>query len=46
MAAANVKQIKDYFEMSLPEFKREWLALPEKDRKEIAEGIGNGSLTY
>ena len=44
--AASIKEVKEFFGMTLPEMKAEWIPLPEKDKKEIMEGIGNGSLTY
>jgi len=31
---------------SLRQFKEEWDALTDKDKNDIREGIGNGSLTY
>lgn len=54
MAKATVKDIKEFFAMGMAEFKTEWigtdrpvhLKLTDKDKADIAEGIGNGSLTY
>lgn len=48
MAKANIKVIKEFFAMGMAEFKREWVegGLTDKDKEEIAEGIGNGTLTY
>jgi hypothetical protein len=50
---AGVKEIKEFFHtderpMRLPEMKAEWVngGLTEQDRAEIAQGIGDGSLTY
>jgi hypothetical protein len=51
-----VKLVKEFFGMSLPEMKSEWIQrdlaeidpkkLTDKDKEELASGIGNGSLTY
>lgn len=49
MAAATIKQIADYFRMegqTLTDFSKEWKALPEEDKNQLREGLGNGSLTY
>lgn len=48
MADATLKEIKDFFGMTLPEMKKEWTGgkLTDKDKKELAEGIGNGTFTY
>lgn len=48
---AGVKDIQKFFDtperpMGLADMKREWLGLPEADRREIAMGIGDGSLAY
>lgn len=39
-------QIMAYFGMSAEEMKREWLKLTPGDKKEIRDGIENGSYTY
>lgn len=54
MAAANTKEVKEFFEMGMAEFKDEWIGkdkpdhqkLTPEDKRQIAEGIGNGTLTY
>jgi hypothetical protein len=50
---AGVKEIKEFFgtderPMGLAEMKAEWVkgGLTDQDRAEIAQGIGDGSLTY
>ena len=42
----DLKKIKEYFGMTLPEMKREWVPLPEADKAQIWQGIQDGSLTY
>ena len=49
----DLKAVKEYFNtperpMTLPDMKAEWVkgGLTDQDRAEIAEGIGDGSLTY
>lgn len=40
-------RIRDFFEFrSTQEFSREWKALPEQGKRDIREGIENGTLTY
>lgn len=54
MAEASVKDVRDFFEMTMPEMKREWMGvgedpskkLTDEDKKQLKEGIGNGTLTY
>lgn len=46
---ATLKAVADYFRKpgeTLKGFSDEWKALPDKDKNEIKEGLGNGSLTY
>ena len=45
---ASVKDIKDFFGMTLGDMKKEWTGghLTEKDKAELSQGIGDGSLTY
>lgn len=54
---AGVKEVQQFFnspgvtgeqrDMGLADMKREWMALPVADRKEIQRGgLGDGSLTY
>lgn len=43
---AGMKDVREFFGMSLPEMKAEWVSLPEKDKAEILAGLSNGSLTY
>jgi hypothetical protein len=45
---ANVKEIKDFFGMTLPEMKKEWIngGLTDADKEQLAKGIGDGSFTY
>lgn len=47
MAEASLKEIKDFFGYeSLSAFSKDWKILPETDRKDIREGLSNGTLTY
>lgn len=55
MAAATIKAVKDYFNENLPKsdprssvsgFGAEWKQLTDEDKKQIQEGLGNGTLTY
>lgn len=45
---ATVKEVKDYFGMSLTEMKAEWVqgGLTAEDKEQIMTGIGNGTRTY
>lgn len=42
----NLRLIKEFFGMTLPEMKREWVPLPEADKAQIWQGIKDGTLTY
>lgn len=58
MAEAAVKDIKEFFGLNMAEMKAEWLGkdnvgnpvttptLTAEDKKQILEGLGNGTLTY
>ncbi len=46
MADANLKEIMAYFGMTGSQMTKEWKLLSDEDKKEIKEGLGNGSLTY
>ena len=45
---ATVKDVKEFFGMTLTEMKTEWVKgnLTDQDKKEILTGIGNETLTY
>ncbi len=47
-AQTDLKAVKEFFGMELPEMKAEWAkgGLTSKDREQIAGGIRDGSLTY
>lgn len=48
-AQATLKQVTDYFRLpgqTLKGFTEEWKALSEKDKEDLKNGIGNGTLTY
>lgn len=46
--AATVKEVKDFFGMTLAEMKKEWINgnLTPEDKRQIMEGIGDGTLSY
>lgn len=46
MPDATLKDIMKFFGMTSQDFTKEWKRLPEKDRKELKAGIGDGTLTY
>lgn len=46
MAEATLKEIREFFGMDVKTFRQEWTALSDKDKKEIREGMSNGSMTY
>ena len=49
---ATVKDVKEFFGMTLAEMKAEWMGkgngavLSDQDKQDILAGLGNGSLTY
>lgn len=54
---ATIKQVADYFKIgdgtvaadprnSLSAFGKEWRELPEDEKQQIRQGIGDGTLTY
>lgn len=44
---ATLKDVSAFFEFpSLGAFRAEWSKLSDEDKRELREGIGNGSLTY
>jgi hypothetical protein len=49
MAAASIKDVADYFRKGnqpLKEFTEEWKLLSDKDKEELKQGIGDGTLDY
>lgn len=46
MAAATLKEIMAFFGMAPSEMTKEWKSLTDKDKEQIKNGIGDGSLTY
>lgn len=43
----SLKDIKDLFGYpTLAAFSKDWKELTDKDKEQIKEGIGNGTLTY
>lgn len=41
-----LKKIMEFFEMPIGQFGKEWKQLSEDARRQIRDGIENGSLTY
>ena len=47
MAEATLTDVKNFFGYStLSDFSKDWKEVPDADRKQIRDGIGDGSLTY
>lgn len=49
MAIATIKQIADFFRLegeTLSDFSAQWKALPDEDKAQLREGLGNGTLNY
>lgn len=46
MAEATLKDIREYFGMDMPTFKREWLKLTTQDKADIKAGLSDGTLSY
>jgi hypothetical protein len=43
---AGMKDVREFFGMTLQEMKTEWIPLPDQDKEEILAGLSDGSLTY
>ncbi|NEB04524.1 hypothetical protein [Streptomyces sp. SID13726] len=43
---ASLKEVREFFGIDLKDFRAEWTVLDEESKREIREGIGNGSFTY
>jgi pyruvate kinase len=43
---ASIKDIKDYFGLTMPQMKNEYTPMSDKDKDDLKTGIGNGTLTY
>jgi hypothetical protein len=46
MAAANIKDVMNFFEIPIATFSKEWKELSDKDKADLREGIGDGTLSY
>ena len=47
MPEASLTDVKNYFGYpSLSAFGVDWKQMPDEDRRQIREGIGNGTFTY
>ena len=48
MSEATLKDVREFFGMTVGQFRDEWTkqGLTEQDKREIREGIGNGTMTY
>jgi hypothetical protein len=45
---ASLKTVREYFDMDVPTFRKEWTAqgLTDSDKKEIRKGLADGTLSY
>jgi len=43
---ATLVEIMRFFDMPIATFRKEWANMTDTDKKQIATGIGNGTLTY
>lgn len=46
MADVTLKEIREFFGMSMPEFRAEWTALSSEAKAQIKAGLSDGSLNY
>lgn len=47
MADATLAQVREFFGYpNLSAFSADWKALPNDDREQIKQGLGDGSLSY
>lgn len=46
MAEATLKDIREFFGMTMPEFRKEWTELTTEDKSQIRSGLTDGSLNY
>lgn len=43
---ATLKDVRDYFGLDGKQMVAEWRKLSEKDKADLRQGIGDGTLTY
>lgn len=43
---ATVKEVMTFFEMTAADFMKEWKVLSDKDKDDLKNGVGNGTLNY
>lgn len=41
-----MKEVMEFFEMTVGEFRREWAKLTDQDKVQLRTGVKNGTLTY
>ncbi len=48
MSEATLKDVREFFGMTVGQFRDEWTkqGLTDKDKAEIRQGIGDGTMTY
>ena len=46
MPETTLTQIREFFEIPIAQFAKEWRALTDKDRADIKQGFNDGSMTY
>lgn len=39
-------QIREFFGMDMPSFRKEWAAMSDADKADLKAGVENGTLTY
>jgi hypothetical protein len=43
---ATLKEVREYFGLTMPEFRKQWTELDSESKTQLRDGIGNGTLTY
>lgn len=46
MAEATLKQVREFFGLSVSEMTQAWKELSDKDKSDLKKGIGDGTLNY
>lgn len=41
-----MKDVMEYFDMTVAEFRREWAKMTPSDKEQLKTGIQSGTLTY
>ena len=43
---ASIKEVREFFDIPVSQFAKEWRMLSDKDKADLKKGIGDGTLTY